>query len=63
MQNQIPLFDTKEHQTQAHQRPRSTPALRGIIQRGLDELKDSDKWIERTNKLKFKRMEAQHGNL
>ena len=63
MQNQIPLFNTEEHQPQAQQRPRPAPAPRGTIQRGLKQRKQCDNWIERTNKLKFKRMEAQHGNL
>jgi len=60
MQNQIPLFNTEEHQPQAQQRPRPVPGLlRGIIQRGLDELQTTRKndWIERTSNLKFKRIE------
>ena len=59
MQNQIPLFNTEEHhQPQGQQKPRSTPALRGTIQRGLEQLKDSNNWIQRTSNLKFKRMEV-----
>ena len=65
MQNQIPLFDTEEHQHQPQRmkKSRTKPALRGTIQRGLEQLKDSDNWIKRISKLKFKRLEAQHGDL
>jgi len=59
MQNQIPLFDTEEHQPQAQQRPRSASGpLRGTIQRSADELQASHTdWIQRTSDLKFKRIE------
>ena len=63
MKNQRHLFDAKRHQLQPQQRPRSAPALRGLIQRGLEQLKNADNWIERTSGLKFKRLEVNHGDL
>jgi len=56
MHQQIPLFDIEENQPQQKPSPASGP-LRCLIQRGLDQLKQHDNWIQRTSDLKFKRLE------
>jgi len=53
MNKQKPLF---KEQPQRMEKPRTKPVLRGLIQRGLDELQASHTdWIKRNHKLKFKR--------